>query len=61
MNMFWKPVELQLPELPAPYCWYPAVDTFRGAEAVIRKEELLADRRYVLQPRSVCVFLVKER
>ena len=34
---------------------------FRGAEAVIRKEELLADRRYVLQPRSVCVFLVKER
>lgn len=61
MNMFWEPVELQLPELPAPYCWYPAVDTFRGAEAVIRKEELLADRRYVLQSRSVCVFLVKER
>ena len=35
-------------------------DTARGKEAVIEREELLDQGVYVMHPRSVCVFTVKE-
>lgn len=60
INAFWEPVQMNLPRLPENRCWIPMADTARGKEAVIEREELLDQGVYVMHPRSVCVFTVKE-
>lgn len=60
INAFWEPVQMNLPRLPENRCWIPMADTARGKEAVIEREELLDHGVYVMHPRSVCVFTVKE-
>lgn len=60
INAFWEPVQMNLPGLPENRCWIPMADTARGKEAVIEREELLDQGVYVMHPRSVCVFTVKE-
>ena len=60
INAFWEPVQMNLPRLPENRCWIPMADTARGKEAVIEREELLDQGFYVMHPRSVCVFTVKE-
>lgn len=60
INAFWEPVQMNLPRLPENRCWIPMADTAREKEAVIEREELLDQGVYVMHPRSVCVFTVKE-
>ena len=60
VNAFWESVQMNLPRLPENRCWIPMADTARGKEAVIEREELLDQGVYVMHPRSVCVFTVKE-
>ena len=60
INAFWESVQMNLPRLPENRCWIPMADTARGKEAVIEREELLDQGVYVMHPRSVCVFTVKE-
>ncbi len=56
INAYWEMVEIWLPVLREGFCWTALADTSRGEQAVIRERVLLDQRRYVMHPRSVCVF-----
>ena len=56
INAYWESVEIWLPVLREGFCWTALADTSRGEQAVIRERVLLDQRRYVMHPRSVCVF-----
>ena len=60
VNTYWESQSIELPKLPQGWCWRPLADTARGKDAVIRQKELLGDRRYLLNPRSVCVLAAEE-
>lgn len=59
VNTYWEDVEVTLPEL-ARGVWFPAADTARGEKTIIQSEELLGGRRYVMRPRSVCIFMARQ-
>ena len=56
LNTYWEDVEVTLPKL-IRGVWRPAVDTARDTEAILKKEELLSESRYIMRPRSVCIFM----
>ena len=60
INTYWEAQEAELPRLTQGWCWRPLADTSRGADAVIQKEELLGNRTYIMNPRSVCIFQAKK-
>lgn len=61
INAYWETVEVELPRLPEGFSWIALADTSRGVEAIVREKIRLDQRRYVLNPRSVCVFRAEGR
>lgn len=56
INAYWEHLEVTLPKPKNAYFWRPLVDTSRGEDALIGKEEILDKGIYVMGPRSVAVF-----
>lgn len=56
INAYWESMEIVLPKLPDVFCWISVLDTSRGEASIIREEEWLGENRYIMHPRSVCIF-----
>jgi len=62
INTYWEEATVKLPALEASGSWYLTVDTYgddQGRYYYKNGEEILADKEFLLKPRSVAVFTAK--
>lgn len=63
VNAYWEKVRITLPKLPNMMSWYLSVDTYgdgEGRYTYPEGKERRIEREYVLNPRTVAVFTVRE-
>lgn len=63
VNSFWESVTITFPRLPDTLSWYLSVDTYgdeEGRYTYPEGKEIRIDESYVLRPRTVAIFTVRE-
>lgn len=56
-NAYWKPLNVELPDLPSKLCWEQLVDTWTADQT----PAVLPGLQFSIRPRSVKVFAARPR